>query len=423
MVPIYSKDKIVFHSLLFSTIPDASDLYAVVRYDTDESILVNKVCVDVIQFLKKGHSISEVYALTDLPEEEICKLINNLLDSGFVRMINDAKVPDFYEKIHPWLLNVNRKFFKWVISRFFIVTSLLFIFSGICVMFLNQKFIPVYKDYFWSSDTFTVFLSIQVISIICLFLHECAHFITTKAVGGEARIRLSTRFIFLVAETENYYLNIVSRKQRYIVYLAGMTLDAIIIASTFWFLLISSHFHIYIGVMYKLLMVVVLIQIESIAWQFSAFLQTDLYNFLCDFFNQPNLYNNMKKYVYMKVRTIVKRASFIKFSFHHTEEMLNKDADNFNSLTKKEKSNIFLYSLIYIFGIIAVSITFFSFIFPAHFLYIVRGVTDLYIAVDNKNIVEICKASALIILVNYTNAIVLFLSVKKLFKSKKQISP
>ena len=62
-------------------------------------------------------------------------------------------------------------------------------------------------------------------------IHEFAHFITTLAIGGKARINfIKNRSLFLVYETESYYIALRSKSERIAVYISGMVFDLLQIA-------------------------------------------------------------------------------------------------------------------------------------------------------------------------------------------------
>ena len=61
-------------------------------------------------------------------------------------------------------------------------------------------------------------------------LHECAHWLAARAVGVPARIRISRRLFFLAFETDLTGLWSVPRRRRFGAILAGMALDAAILA-------------------------------------------------------------------------------------------------------------------------------------------------------------------------------------------------
>ena len=231
---ITENSKFKFYKLKFSNLLNDAGTYTVVRWQTDESISANKEAVVVIKSLMSGNSIEETADYTGLGKSNVMYIVKLCIDVGFVSEIDGKPIPDKYEKIKPWLINVDRKWFMWSISKPLLLLMYIYIFSGFILGISNRRFIPDYNDLFWTDDLLLMLVSFSVIGLIGFILHEGAHFIVTKAVGGEARIRLDARFLDLVVETIHYHMSVIPKGKKYLVYLAGIFVDSISISSIFW---------------------------------------------------------------------------------------------------------------------------------------------------------------------------------------------
>ena len=133
--------------------------------------------------------------------------------------------------------------------------------------------------------------------LVTIFLHEMAHLVAARAAGVPARLGVSNRLWYLVAETDMTGVWLASRRQRYLAFLAGPLLDAT--ASSVLILLLWTNRH-----WLSLPLIAVLLcqgflftYIVRLLWQCYFFLRTDFYHVIAAFFNCKNLLGDTERWL------------------------------------------------------------------------------------------------------------------------------
>ncbi|CAI6083673.1 hypothetical protein [Cohnella sp. JJ-181] len=280
---------------------------------------------------------------------DVFDFFSKLLAIGFVKSIDglvlvaDAPPSSSHER-------------KVRISKFFFNpwTAKWFMFNFIAVLFLfavKPGLLPYYKDAFVLPAVGMNAFVVICMTYFLIFLHEMAHYLCSYSKGIQATIRLSRRFIFVVAETKMTGLWSKPKKERYFPYLAGMALDVSLILVCLLVQLTFSENPVLVSIS----RLVAFLLITGILGQFMFFLRTDVYFVLINATNSANLYQN--------------GLLFLK-SMAARKEKRNENRRKWGELPKTEKTASIWFSLIYVFGIGILLFLFVYFTFPA-FLYIV----------------------------------------------------
>lgn len=126
--------KVKLYRLKASSEADENNLYSIVRWDTDQSILAPREAIEIIKCLSENKTIKETAQKLKLTNNEVIELINQLIEVGYVEEIDGKKLKDEFPKIKPLLVGVNQKIF-----RFFCLNQS-FIF---CLSLLLRDFLSV----------------------------------------------------------------------------------------------------------------------------------------------------------------------------------------------------------------------------------------------------------------------------------------
>jgi len=392
--PLHAESQVTLHTLRWGK--EESGYTSVIRIDTDDGLILDKTQAAVLHFLELGETISETGQKTHVSEEVLSNLIRLFSSVGFIKSIDDEKIVNTTIPIRPLLPNVSRKWFSWSINPLFLSVSFTVIILGFGIAFFNPEYLPTFGDFFWTNDFILILLSIHVITLTTTCIHEAMHYIVTRAVGGQGRINLSTRFIYFIFETEHYHLAVIQKPLRYLVYISGIYAELILMSIIMIIFFLSETYQWNIAIMMPYLKVTLLIQLTGLIWQYSAYLQTDFYNVFSEYLNEPNLYVNMKKYIGMKFRSsknlslgfITKPLSRL-FTTHDVIE----SADQFSSLTQKEKRQLQIYAVYVCFGLIVSLFTFFYFYVIRDITLFYKALNQTYEAISNHNIGEILRGS------------------------------
>jgi hypothetical protein len=402
-IELRESSTVSFYTIRKSTWHDEDGYYAFLRPDTDDSILLKEWRVEAIGLLQQNHSIAKVAAQCHVTHAEVAEFITFLVETNFIKQIDGTPIPDKAEKIKPWLQAKHKKWFTWILNRYFATGAFLFICSGVAITIVHPEFIPTFNDFFWTGDLFTVIVVLLALDLVSSLLHEFGHFATTMAVGGLARIRwFDNRFLNLVFSTDNFHLSLVPRSRRYYVYLSGIMIDLFVISSLFWLFLYADWHHMTLGWVEALAKAYILVQIISIVWQFNVYLETDIYNFMSDFFNQQNLYNDTKRMIGNAIaKWNTQSLTFLKKLllgvFLTPDVMISSDKPKYLSTEEKRKHKLF--GICMVAGLLITLITFLSLQLPRDFIFIVNSATDLHKAAASRHIIEGLRSVAVIMLV------------------------
>lgn len=411
---IRGKSKIEFHRLRISSQPDEHNLYGIVRWDTDDTLRVDKNVIELVRQLKVGKTVQEAAHEIGFSMQVVEMVLKMLDDANFFKAIDGVVLKDAGKKIKPWLPELDSKWLSWLLFKP-LWYVLLFI-SGVSIITgLIIYGLPTYKSFFWTSDIFMVFVSLFIGYIIFTFLHESAHFLFTKAVGGEAVMRINYRYLYIVAETDSYHLGVVPKNMRYMVYLSGVMLDLVIIGAIYWILLIAKFYNIQLGSIYHLLSALVITQIISLLWQLNVFLETDLYNFLSEYLGIENLRNDVLKYIELHTKKWKKVLLFpvsrilLFFSSEYSES-----SDDLRMLHKSERRSLQIYIIVLVVGMFLITGEFILYTLPRDYIYLTEATLDLLMALKSLDFISVFKYLVIIILVSLNYILLLFLKNKEI---------
>lgn len=150
---------------------------------------------------------------------------------------------------------------------------------------------PTFDSYMYLPDPLLSMLTLYGLTLVLAVTHEAWHWLAGRALGIPARFRVSYRGVFLVAETDLSLLLTLPRKRRYGPLLAGLALNASVLAVALalrW-LYFTSLLPVP-DVLARLLGALVLSSIYVVVMQCAVFLRTDLYAVLACALGCENLY-------------------------------------------------------------------------------------------------------------------------------------
>lgn len=128
------------------------------------------------------------------------------------------------------------------------------------------------------------------VNLLGVTLHELAHLLAARAFGVPARIGVSHRLWFLVAETEMTAIWMAPKRARYVAFLAGAILDAVSAAALVGVLWAAGHHWIALSpTLEQFTSAVLVIYLLRILWQCFIFIRTDFYYVLVTALDCANL--------------------------------------------------------------------------------------------------------------------------------------
>lgn len=401
-----SDSRIKLREIRYNPVPDKRGFFVTVRWDTDTTLKLEKDAVSALKLFGRGKSLTEVAQALRRNPGEVKILIQEVAEAGFVKSIDQQELEDDLTKINPWRFPWNRNGLSYLVSKPLWLAITIFIVFGMLVGLTKPELVPSYKQYFWSDKLLLVYLSLFILGTLSVFLHETAHFLVTLAVGGKAKMKISHRFIVLVAETESYRLALAPKTHRLLVYLSGTMVNLIIIALIYTligFNLVPP------GALRALLLAIVLVNMRNVLWQLNIFLQSDIYNYFSDFLENDNLHNNASSLIAQKLRPWKKglfRPLASLFLFFLNEKTLEKRADALENLDADERRQIALYCLILFLGLTLVSYQYLAFLVPRDIVFISGALGMVGRSAINRQMVGLAEGMLLFILVIWKYAAV-----------------
>ncbi|MEU6408561.1 hypothetical protein [Microbispora sp. NPDC046933] len=260
------------------------DGWIVGRVETGVCIAVPRAGKRAIELLDSGRTISETREelKTELRADlDVSAFVHDLAAVGMVASIGDRVFADTGTRAPslPW---ITKGMVRWTLSPVLHCLLGLLVLSGFVAAALRPDVVPRWRSLLWSEHGTLVLLSEVALVAILVSLHEFAHLLTARAAGVPGRIRVDTRLQFLAAQTDVSGIWLAERRIRLTVYLAGIAVDASVLAGCLLTMALSGG--------NVLLSVIALTEMTGLALQFFIFMRTDLYFLVQDLARCRNLY-------------------------------------------------------------------------------------------------------------------------------------
>jgi putative peptide zinc metalloprotease protein len=164
--------------------------------------------------------------------------------------------------------------------------------SVLAVFMARPDLRPGFEDAWFLEDPVLSLLAFVPVGLLLAATHEAWHWLAGRAVGVPAIFRISRRGFFLVFETDLTQIVAIPRRKRYSPFLAGMAVDATVLATVLGLrLLYRADMLPLPPIVDRVLGAVVLTQVISLTWQWAAvFLRSDGYAVLANALRCHNLY-------------------------------------------------------------------------------------------------------------------------------------
>jgi hypothetical protein len=314
---------ITFHRLFKGEEEDG--LIMVGRQDIGSYVSLPAEAIEVVDLLDSGKPVGEVKRILGEKygeEVEIEDFIEDMITNEMVKSVDDCEIATTSQ--------VQKDLFSWIhgnhVSWMFSKVAWVFYagLAGACLVIfaVRPDYIPRPVDFFWH-PWYSVAVGLMFFfGWILVAAHELAHLFAAKAVGTEGYFSLSNRLIFIVAQTNLGNIWTVPRENRYIVYLAGMAWDAVMVFICLVVLLLSDQGTITLPELgYTFLKAIIFIKVWSIIWQFRFNMQTDVYYIVANYFKCRNLLGDAQSNIKNFFSKFTKRLERTDFSDTPEQEM------------------------------------------------------------------------------------------------------
>ncbi|HEY3956911.1 MAG TPA: hypothetical protein VGM53_26370 [Streptosporangiaceae bacterium] len=262
---------------------------------------VPEVAVTVLRALAEGNTLGQTALFAEQVHGEqldVRTFVQELSELGFIRIPGQAADEQLGSKATGlslrWLAPSQ---VSWAFRAPTVAAIGAFILFAFGLAAAQGRLSLRYSDYFVSGyPGVSLGWSFSVVTL-AIMLHEFWHLAAARSAGVPARISLSTRLIFLTAQTAAPLMWLAQRKQRFCFYLAGMTCDLVLAAvsalvaaecrSGTWPAAIASS--------------ATLILLLGVASQFAFCLRTDVYLVIQELLRCRNLFEDARGYARYRV--------------------------------------------------------------------------------------------------------------------------
>lgn len=340
--------------------------WVVGNVDTEIYVLISQQGYEILNLFESGKTVSEIRKISKdhFGNVNVDSFIRNLIKHDFVIAIDGVPLKPYFKRIRPmfsWVRPEKASLFftEWAYALYAAV-----LFSALSILIFFPKYFPQQRDYFFVEQISVVTIIAFLVGWILVFVHELAHHLACRSLGVPATFGITNRLYYVVAVTDVTNIYSRDRKDRYRVYLAGITADLLITALCVIALFLSDmHAFAISQFTYSFIKFIALTEFFGIAWQFYFFLRTDIYYVVENFFR----INNLHKKTQLFLRSILRRFE-------------RKKLQQFSPVhaSSREKKVVIAYSVFFVAGV-AVSIAVLLFyLAPITITLVVKAVSDLF---------------------------------------------
>jgi hypothetical protein len=282
-----SVTRLDFHPLTFV---EERDGITVGRSDTQSYALLPPDGVVLLRCLVEGMPLSDAadwYRATFGEPVDMADFVATLHDLGFVK-VDGEESPDPPRVRFQSLGRAAFSSVAWLCYAGVSVGCLL-------AMAAHPQLRPHAQNIFFSPSLVVVQIVLALAQLPALLWHEWFHVLAARRLGLPSRLGIGRRLYFVVFETELNGLLGVSRRQRYLPFLAGMLADVLLFGGlTLAAAVDLNNGFSWVGRLCLALAYTVLLRL---AWQFYVFLRTDLYYVFTTVLGCTNLHEVTSAYL------------------------------------------------------------------------------------------------------------------------------
>ncbi|HEX7304110.1 hypothetical protein [Lentzea sp.] len=272
------------------------------RPDTGSYAMFPQEGAETLRLLGAGRPVGEVAAWyerecgTPLDFDDFFEVLDEL---GFL-VAEDAEAP--VEKPVRWQ-RAGRWAFSW--PAWVLYVSL--VVAAVAAMVRDPALRPSYHAFFFTDHISLIPIVLTFTQIPLVLLHEWFHVLAGRRLGLPSTLGIGRRLYYLVAETRLDSLLSVPRRQRYLPFLAGMLLDALLVAVfTLAAAALDGHAP---GWVPGMLLAISFSTLLRLVWQFMFYLETDLYHVIATALRCADLQNATRFLIRSRVRRLLRRPA------------------------------------------------------------------------------------------------------------------
>lgn len=247
------------------------------RLATSTYVVLPPDGAELVRQLEAGLSIERAgswYLRTYGEQLDVADFVDGLADLGFVC---EQSASQQEEPRVRW-----QRLAGAVFSPLGLACYLALLGGAVAVTLKHPSLLPQPRNLFFSSYLSLVLIVLLVGQLPLLLLHEAGHALAGRRLGLPSTLSVGRRMIYVVLQTNLDGLVIVPRRQRYLPILAGIMVDAGVVAAlslTAACIPTGSG-----GAIRLFLLAMAYLTCLRIVWQFWVFLETDIYHLVATVF-------------------------------------------------------------------------------------------------------------------------------------------
>jgi hypothetical protein len=290
---VTSASTIQFRPLFFRASATPADEWIVGHEPSDTAIGLPESGVIAIQHLQTGSSVAQAGEAVRLHCGEaidVVDLIEGLAELGLVEAIDGQRCVEPETIGQRWLGRIPPGAVAWLYCRPALVFFGLISLAGPLTLIWDAAVRPQVGDVFWHASYTVDTLTLWLLSMLLLFKHELAHLLAARSRGLAAELTIGHRLFYLVAVSRVAGIWKLPRRDRLLIYSAGMGSDCVVAGASALVLLAANVGLLVISpALTAILDLVIISEYLGIAWECQVFLKTDVYQIMADLTDQHDL--------------------------------------------------------------------------------------------------------------------------------------
>lgn len=383
--PIDRDSVLTLWPLVYRDHDDDADVVVVGRMATGDFVELPHVGAIAVRLLGEGVPIGDAedrIAREHDVQIDLVELGEGLVELGFVVEVSGHRVADADEPLRgshlPWLRDSH---VRPLFSVPMVVLWLGIVAATVVTWWREPSLFVTARDFYWTDYVGLAVLVNTALFSIALSIHELMHLAAARRFGAPARISFSTRLHHLVVQTDVSGVRAVSRRQRLVVYLAGLGWDVMVICIC---TLVIAHAGLP-PLADRVLGALALCVLLSILFQVQVYMRTDLYYVLMEVLRCSNLFGDGLAFARHLLRRATGRPS----------------TDPTTELSRRERRAVRVYAIAMAAGSVVALGTFAIYGLPILIEGVTRAATGLITGITDGPVL-LAVDSALIILVEGT---------------------
>jgi hypothetical protein len=274
------------------------------RPDTGSYAVFPSEGAEFLRRLDAGTPLAEVlswYERVSGSKLDVGHFLATINDLGFLR--DDEVAASTSPASVPWR-RLGVVLFSW--PAFMVYAGVMA--AAVVAMIKDPTLRPSYQNLFFTDHPSLIPVVLTLVGIGFVLVHEWCHMLAGRRLGLPSKLTIGRRFYYLVAETQLDSLLSVSRRQRYLPFLAGMLSDAVILAAL-TLLTVGLRDAGVVSWVPKLCLALAFTNVLRLVWQFLFYLETDLYYVIATAVRCAHLQAAARFYIATHVRRVLRRPA------------------------------------------------------------------------------------------------------------------